>query len=215
VLALDADNVVSEKLKFEIGAALEQEQADVAGYYAIHNHHFRNKPVRGLKKYWLRLVRRDSTRVDLSELVDFRFLVDGSTRILAGDIIESNQNELSINFWIDKHQRFADRMAAEEVLRRAGRLAWTMSPRLLGNSDERMLWLKQRWYRFPLYVRPFLYFLYRYIGRGGFLDGSNGVVYHTLQALWFRLLVDLRIAEIEESVASGTLTLAELEATVR
>ena len=53
-------------------------------------------------------------------------------------------------------------------------LAWSshLRPTLLGNPDERMIWLKNIWYGMPLYVRPVLLFLYRYFIRRGFLDGS-------------------------------------------
>jgi hypothetical protein len=48
----------------------------------------------------------------------------------------------------------------------------------------------------PLFVRPMLYFLYRYILRLGFLDGKQGAIFHFMQALWFRLLVDIKIDEL-------------------
>ena len=44
--------------------------------------------------------------------------------------------------------------------------------------------------RLPLFVRPALYFVYRYIIRLGFLDGAEGLVFHLLQAFWYRFLVD-------------------------
>jgi hypothetical protein len=48
----------------------------------------------------------------------------------------------------------------------------------------------------PLYVRPFLYFGYRYFLRLGFLDGKQGAVFHFMQAFWFRLLVDIKIDDM-------------------
>jgi hypothetical protein len=39
-------------------------------------------------------------------------------------------------------------------------------------------------------VRPWLYFVYRYLLRGGFLDGKEAFVFHFLHALWFPLLID-------------------------
>ena len=71
----------------------------------------------------------------------------------------------------------------------------TRSGKLNGNPDERLLVLKGWWRRMPLYVRPFLYFFYRYFLRLGFLDGKQGFVFHFLQAFWFRLVVDVKIEE--------------------
>ena len=116
---------------------------------------------------------------------------------------EDNRNERSIDFWIDKHQRFAARLAAEEVLRERGALVWSFRPRLFGNPDERVVWLKNRWYHLPLYVRPFLYFFYRYFLRLGVLDGPTGFVYHFLHAFWFRMIVDIKIAELRQELSAG------------
>ena len=212
VLRLDADNVVSEKLKHQIGVVVAKPETGIDGYYAVHRHYFRNKLVRGLKTYWMSLIRHKNTHVDHSELVDFRFVVQGATRTLSGEIIESNQNELSIDFWIDKHQRFSTRMAAEEVLRVSGDLKWSMRPRLLGNPDERVIWLKNVWYRLPLYVRPFIFFFYRYFLRLGFLDGTTGFVYHFMHAIWFRLMVDIKISELRQQIEKGKLSSEQLRA---
>jgi hypothetical protein len=59
-------------------------------------------------------------------------------------------------------------------------------------------WLKDNVYsRMPLFVRPFLYFLYRYFIRLGFLDGKEGLVFHFLQGFWYRFLVDAKLFEYE------------------
>ena len=73
--------------------------------------------------------------------------------------------------------------------------AGLLRPALFGNPDERVLWRKNLWRRLPAYLRPFLYFSYRYVLRLGFLDGKEGFVFHFLHAWWFRLLVDIKIEE--------------------
>jgi hypothetical protein len=150
------------------------------------------------------------TKVDDSELVDFRLLVRGMTGFIQGDLIENNARENDIDFWIDKHQKFATRMAVEEVLRRHGYIRWSFKPRLFGNPDERITWIKNRWYRAPPLVRPFIYFLYRYILRMGFLDGRNGLIYHFMHAFWFRLLIDIKITDLREGLARGEWSLDQL-----
>ena len=212
LLLLDADNIATDQFKRDIEAMLRDDRRDVHGYYNPHHHYFRNRRVRGLKPEWLRLVRRSHVKVDDSELVDFRLVVNGTIGRLPGAIIESNANELNIDFWIDKHQKFARRMAIEEILRAENVLAWSshLRPTLLGNPDERMIWLKNIWYGMPLYVRPVLLFLYRYFVRRGFLDGWNGFVYHSLQTFWFRLIVDVHIADYRGQLKRHTLSLEQL-----
>jgi glycosyltransferase involved in cell wall biosynthesis len=212
LLVLDADRVVTPELRHEIDEMLRGDSGVIHGFYNPHVQYFRQRPVRGLKTHYLQLVRRARARVDESELVDGRLIVDGPTGTLRGAIIESNQNELDVDFWIDKHQKYARRIAIEEILRDEQLLSRSegVRPRLLGNADERMVWLKHVWFRMPLYVRPVLFFFYRYVLRLGFLDGWNGFVFHAFQAFWFRLLVDVNIAEYRRRLKQNTLSLEQL-----
>lgn len=51
------------------------------------------------------------------------------------------------------------------------------------------------YYKFPLFFRSWLLFLYYYIFRLGFLDGKEGLVYHWMYHRWYRFLVDAKILE--------------------
>ena len=51
------------------------------------------------------------------------------------------------------------------------------------------------YYRFPLFLRCWLLFIYYYIFRLGFLDGAEGFVYHYMYHRWYRTLVDAKILE--------------------
>ncbi len=115
---------------------------------------------------------------------------------LRAPLEEHNLKEDSIQFYLQKHLRYAEAFAREEFERRRGGISWKTPPRLFGTPDERVLWMKSRYYRMPLYVRPFLYFFYRYFLLLGILDGRTGFVFHFLQAFWFRLIVDVRLEEL-------------------
>ena len=63
--------------------------------------------------------------------------------------------------------------------------------------------LKQNVYmRLPYFLRPFLYFIYRYFFQFGFLDGASGFAYHFMQGFWYRALVDLKCMEVEKLMSS-------------
>ncbi len=66
-----------------------------------------------------------------------------------------------------------------------------------------MTWVKQRWYQLPLFLRPFIYFAYRYLVRLGFRDGKQGFIFHVLQAFWYRLLVDIHLDELLRAPATN------------
>ena len=216
MLLVDADNVVTPQLRAKVLRALAKPANDIGGYYAKYAQYFRGKPVRGLKSENLTLFRRSLTTVDPSEVVDFRLIVMGRTSSLDGTLIHSNAKEADVDFWLIKHIDFASRAAREELLRREGRVKWTVEGKLFGTPDERIIWFKAAWYRMPLFVRPFLYFGYRYFIRLGFLDGVNGLVFHVLQAFWYRMVVDLKLSDLSRKLNAGELSLdgvaAELSA---
>jgi glycosyltransferase involved in cell wall biosynthesis len=202
VLALDADQRVTPELRAELGRLFAEEGSrlsHVDGFYIKRRQIFRGRWIRHggyFPKYLLKLFRRGQTRTDTTDLVDHHFSIAGHVAKLQHDLIEANQKENDLSFWIEKHNRYATLLAREELQRRRGDRRQPVAASLLGTPDERTAWLKRLWYRQPLYVRPFLYFLYRYVLRLGFLDGKEGFIFHFLQAFWFRLLVDIQLDEM-------------------
>ena len=51
------------------------------------------------------------------------------------------------------------------------------------------------YYKFPIFMRSHLLFIYYYIFKLGFLDGKEGFVYHYMYHRWYRTLVDAKILE--------------------
>jgi glycosyltransferase involved in cell wall biosynthesis len=198
VLALDADFAVTPELKARMGSELGHLPAAVAGIYVRHLYVFGGSVIRfgGTKQYWLRVIRRGFAHPDLSDLVDFRFVVDGGVARWREAVVEYNRHDDDVSTWLRKQDKFSLRLAVEEELRRAGQHAWQIRPRLFGATDERFAWLRDRWLSLPLFLRPVLYFLYRYILAAGFLDGRGGFLYHALQGFWLRLLVDWKINQL-------------------
>jgi hypothetical protein len=119
--------------------------------------------------------------------------VTGPTVKLTGDLVEDNLNEASLSVWSAKHLRYAALQARQEAQQAGPPLGWSA---VFGQPDRRVAWLKQQWRRLPLYVRPFLYFGYRYVLRLGFLDGKQGFIFHVLQGFWYRLMVDIYLDEL-------------------
>jgi len=201
-LCIDADKSLTPELRQEISHVLSPEgklAPDVAGLYVIRRHLFSRKWIKhgGIyPKPLLKLIKHQGASCDEQELLDSRFYVQGRTAILKHDLIEDNRNAYDIEFWIAKHNQYAKRQAQEEWNRSQQVLQWKIKPAFFGSPDQRILWLRAKWYRMPLYTRPFLYFFYRYFLRLGFLDGKQGFIFHFMQALWFRLIVDIHLDEI-------------------
>jgi glycosyltransferase involved in cell wall biosynthesis len=199
VLILEADQALGEDLRAEIATVLQRGGPE-NGFYIRRVQIFRGRPIRfggyGSKRI-LKLFRRSFASLDPDEQ-DTRVYVRGSVGKLRSPLVEWNVKEDDILFYLQKHIRYADAFAREELRRRRG-LAFRVRPRLLGTPDERVLWLKSLYYQLPLFVRPFAYFFHRYVILLGVLDGWNGFVFHFLQAFWFRLVVDIRLQELLRS----------------
>jgi hypothetical protein len=199
-MILEADQELTAPLIEEMQQRFERRQMNDDGYYIRRQQVFRGKLLRfgGYgSKYMLKLFRRSAGELDKDE-TDTRVYVNGKTARLTECIVEHNLKEDDILFYLQKHLRYADVFAREELQRRHDGFNWKTQPRLLGTPDQRVLWLKQLFFRLPLYIRPFIYFFYRYIILLGILDGKQGGTFHFLQAFWFRLVWDMRLEELQK-----------------
>lgn len=199
VMGLDADQRVSPGLKEEMislfGLGGERLKG-IDGIYLKRKQIFRGQWIRHggyYPKYLLKLFRRDCVQIDQEDLIDHHFYVPGKVLKLKEDLMEENLKERDLSFWIHKHELYAPLQAEEELRRRRNGRNESLKPSPFGNPDQRTLWQKRIWYQLPLYLRPFLYFCYRYFLQLGFLDGKQGLIFHFLHALWFRLLVDIHL----------------------
>lgn len=86
----------------------------------------------------------------------------------------------SLDYFIKKHNWYAHKEVYE-----------------FEKSKEQGTLINKRkfYYKFPLFLRARLYFIYRYYIRLGFLDGKEGKIFHTLQGFWYRFLIDSVIYE--------------------
>lgn len=55
------------------------------------------------------------------------------------------------------------------------------------------------YYKSPRLLRAWLWFLYNYVLRMGFLDGAPGFVYCFLECYWYRVMVDAKLMEYERT----------------
>ena len=208
-LCLDADERLTPELAAEIAAIVASPDAPHDGYMLRKRTIFMGRWIRHGGQYpaWhLRLFRSGRGRCE-DRLYDQHFVVDGRTGRLANDYVDVITSDLSA--FILRHDRWAG-LEAQELL--AGAQASPpdhsrVSPRLTGTAIERKRFLRTRVYqRFPLFVRPFLFWIYGYVFRLGFLDGIEGLIFHTLQRFWFRFLVDAKLWELKRRLGTAALS---------
>lgn len=200
LICLDADQIVTPELNRQLAEFRDKDHQHIDGIYFNRKNYFKGHWLRYggyYPKYLLKMFRTGIGHSDLNENMDHRFVVPGNTLTWRyGHILEENLKENNISFWISKHNRYSDLLANEEVERMNKLRIQTVKTDFWGNPDERTAWLKSLWWQLPRFLRPFLYFTYRMIFQLGILDGRTGILFHFLQGFWFRIIVDVKIAEI-------------------
>jgi glycosyltransferase involved in cell wall biosynthesis len=202
VLHLDADERLTPPLVAEINQILRSPPSDVAGYLLRKRTVFMGRWIRHGGHYpafHLRLFRRERGRCE-DRLYDQHFIVDGPLRQLQHDYIDVLTSDITT--WTTRHARWARLEALEMLKPRGGEHRVRAS--LFGSPIERRRWLREGPYaRAPLFIRPFGYWLYRYVLRRGFLDGREGLIFHFLQGCWYRFLIDVHVFEETRKRAGG------------
>jgi glycosyltransferase involved in cell wall biosynthesis len=205
VLRLDADERLTPELAQELRTELSALDQDISGLYVKRRVYFMGRWIRhgGYYPTWLlRVWKRGAARVEHRLMDEHMILLRGRAAFLKHDILEDNQKGLF--HWVERHNRYSTREAQALLLGTKGQ---EIRPSLFGSPVEKRRWLRQHVYnRLPLFVRPFLYFAYRYFFRLGFLDGKQGLVFHFLQGCWYRFQVDAFILEsrLRSRVSSHT-----------
>lgn len=213
VMRMDADERVMAELRDELMDKLHKLENDVTGLYVKRRVYFMGRWIKhgGYYPTWLlRIWRKDKAYCEERWMDEHMKVTEGRVSFLEADIIDENKKDL--HWWIGKHNSYATREAVDILNLKDGFLAYdTIPPKLFGTQEQRKRWIKENIYaNMPLFVRPFLYFIYRYIVKLGFLDGKEGLIWHFLQGFWYRFLVDAKIYEIRKRARSEGRSVCEV-----
>jgi len=185
ILILDADERVSVALRDEI-LALVGNPGERQGFYLNRLFIFYGRPIRHCGWYpsWvLRLFRRGAARYE-NRAVHEHMVIAGAVGFCRADLLHEDHRDLS--HWLEKHNRYSSLEAAEMVRARAGDARTAQS--LHRTLALKRLVKERLWPYLP--ARSFLYFMYLYVFRLGFLDGAAGwrfCLMHTSVEFWTSL----------------------------
>jgi glycosyltransferase involved in cell wall biosynthesis len=189
VMKLDADERATEAFQQEVTERIVDPGTKEAGFIVHWRLIFMGRWLRWGGLYPngnLRIWRRGAARLG-TRAVNEHIQVEGPVGRIREPIDHGDQK--SLTQWIDRHNRYASLEAREME---GGRLKTETEPRLWGRPDQRRMWLRNVYNRMP--ARPFLYFVYCYLFRLGFLDGRVGFRYCFLRAAFF-YWIDLKHLE--------------------
>jgi glycosyltransferase involved in cell wall biosynthesis len=189
ILLMDADEALTPELADEIRQAVGNPLYD--GYQIALRMHFLGRVLRhsGASFYKLSLFRRGQGRFECrsrdqdASMCDMEVhehvVIDGPTAKLQNPMVHHNVETLSR--YIRKHDGYSTWEA--HVWSRGERSFDDLPPSLLGTQAQRRRWLKKKLLNLP--GSPFLFFLYKYLFRAGFMDGVPGLIYCGFQGIQF------------------------------
>lgn len=193
VMRLDGDEYLSDELVTEIQAKLSDFPEDVTGCNLPLDVVFLGRKLRYGRRRppaILRLWRNGAVYMEQRWMDERCVLKYGKAVTLTNRFVDHNLNGLT--WWTQKHNNYASRELAVEIGSRYGLFEDNGSNHLQQRNNQ-----KKRYYKLPPFLRAFAYFFVRYILLGGFLDGKPGLIWATLQAYWYRFLIDAKMYELE------------------
>lgn len=198
VYRIDADEIVSEKLKKEILEVTQKHMDDnINGFIMPFKIFFLGKLLKHAGNYpFLNLVIWKFGKARFSEryMGEHAILSDGKSLKLRNYC--EHHDCKTIDSWILKHNWYATREVID-LYERNGKNE--LGTNLYNNAKKTQKIRDGFYYKMPYFFRAWLYYIYRYIFKLGFLDGKAGKAYCWLQAYWYRFLVDVKLIECENN----------------
>ena len=201
VMRIDADEYLDDGLKSAL-QSLQSVAPTINGFEIKRKQYFLGKWIKWGSVYplhVLRIWRHGFGFIEKRWMDEHVVLKTGDSSSLEGNIVDENLN--NIKWWSDKHIKYAEKEALEILNEKY--LLFPKDESLLQSSVKSQAKIKRFikgsiYNKLPVFVRPLLYFVYRYVLRLGFLDGKAGFAYHFFQGYWYRSLVDLRVYELDK-----------------
>lgn len=195
IINLDADHRLTPELKTEITKQFIIGISDqINGFLVSRRTIFMGKWIKyggHYPTYHAVMFRKGFGKCE-EKLYDQHFVVNGHTTKLKGDIIDLITESLTT--FTDRHNKWATLEALQQLSDKKNDND-IIKGTLTGNAIQTRRYIKNIYEKFPMFVRPFLYFIIRYFFKLGFLDGTRGLIFHFLQCFWFRFLIDSKIYE--------------------
>lgn len=198
-LRMDADEYLTDELIQELETTLPTLSEDVTGCNLPLRVVFMGKMLKhGLhhQVQILRLWRTGCVYMEQRWMDERCVLTRGTAINLKNSFVDHNLKGLG-EFTI-KHNGYSNREAFMEINRRYNLIDDKESEELSSRNRQ-----KTSYYRLPRFFRVFIYFSVRYFLFLGFLDGLRGFVWLTLQAYWYRFLVDAKLYEMEQKLGQN------------
>ena len=198
VMRLDADERMTPEAvneASEIMARPRSEQINGITLEAVY--YFLGRPMRhGIRnKRKMLIFRRGCGRMEDRRRDPYSILTEGRNISIRARFLHYDFKDLSS--YIRRYNWYAGRELMDylEGRKLSGAQGQQLDKHLMAQRKKKF----GIYYKAPRFVRCWLWFIYNYIFRLGFLDGVEGFLYHYFECMWYRMLVDARILEYEKT----------------
>ncbi|MDO4865035.1 MAG: glycosyltransferase family 2 protein [Clostridia bacterium] len=194
IIRIDADEQFPPELCEEIERNIALHDHDsVNGFTLEATYFFLGRALtHGAKKRKLMVFKRGIGRIEDRRRDAHTILSEGESVSLKHNFLHYDFKDLD-NF-IGRYNWYATREAMDYMDWKRGRVDASVNDAQIEAKRKKKYGV---YYRFPKFLRAFLWFIVNYLFRGGFLDGKEGFIYHVLSSFWYRFVVDAKIYEYE------------------
>lgn len=192
-LRLDADERFTPEVCARCEALLSEHAADdVNGVVMESDFFFLGRLMKhgGSKKRKIMLFKTGKGRIEDRRRDAHTILSEGRALAIRERYLHFDHKDLTS--YIERYNQYASR-------ERDDYFDFTKGAAFDANTDSQLRKLRKKkfrlYYRAPMFLRAWLWFVYNYYFRLGFLDGREGYLYHYFECYWYRFLVDAKIYE--------------------
>ena len=193
VLRLDADERLTNKLRNELSKLMKQHKNDnVNGITMEAWLYFMGRCIRhgGSKKRKLMVFKTGIGRIEDRKMDEHTVLSKGRSIAAKERFIHYDFKDLSS--FISKMNWYATREMQDYFDFQKNGVENHLKDKGIEKTRKKKFGI---YYKFPMFFRSWLLFIYFYVFRLGFLDGKEGFIYHYMYQRWYRCLVDAKIYE--------------------
>ncbi|MDH5092762.1 glycosyltransferase family 2 protein [Clostridium perfringens] len=197
IFRFDADERLTDKSRVELKQlCVQNENTDVNGIIFTLEVTFLGKKLKHGGTYPFKklcIFKKEYAYMEEREM-DEQIILKSGKCIEMKNISEHNDFK-DLSYWIHKHNWYSTRAAKDYF----DHVVYGDDYSNLDFTCKARRFIKYKiYYKLPMRFRCWMYFVYRYWIRLGFLDGKEGFLYAFLQAYWYRILVDAKIYETEK-----------------
>ena len=193
VLRIDADERFTIELQNEIQEIItKNKNSNINGIVLNSSLFFLNRKLKygASNKRKLMIFKYGIGRIENRRMDEHTILSSGISVVAKNKYLHYDFKNIDI--FIRKLNWYATREMQDYIEYKSGVKVTDLSDKDIQKKRKRKFNI---YYRFPLFKRSFLLFVYFYIFKLGFLDGKEGYIYNYLYTRFYRLLVDIKIFE--------------------